>query len=149
MGRQLGRRPTGRLVVAGLGFCLTGRSSQTTSASNRRACWHACSQAAAHVAFWQPARQQVPALPAEVADLLVPTHQAPVLLQEAKRKSWGWAPRHCLEQGLQRPVDLAQPEWLGSGPAQPPAAALVRAQAPAHVLQLPAECWALGQAPTA
>lgn len=96
MGRQLGRRPTGRLVVAGLGFC-----------------------------------------------------QAPVLLQEAKRKSWGWAPRHCLEQGLQRPVDLAQPEWLGSGPAQPPAAALVRAQAPAHVLQLPAECWALGQAPTA
>ena len=73
------------------------------------------------------------------------THQAPVLLRAAGRK--GWAPLHCLEQGLQRPADLVQPKRLSSGPARLPAAALARA--PACVLQLPAGRWAQGQAPTA
>ena len=79
-----------------------------------------------------------------MTDSLVTTHQVLVLWQGAGQKGWG--PSHCLEQGLQRPVDSAQPKRLRSGPVQLPAAALARVQAPACVLQLPAERSALGQA---
>ena len=97
--------------------------------------------------FCRSTRQEVPALPTQVADTLLTTHQAPELLRGAgPKKKRGQAPWRCLEQGLLRPADLAQPNQLGSGPVRLPAAALAQVQAPACVLQLPAECWALGRA---